>query len=329
MHERVTRSLVATPRILIPVAGSPCFFRWYAPHVVIEQPQHVGQPIDAELSDNTVNRQIGPDLHGTRTGSLDHVDHPLLIAVLLQTGCSIGTAVCCRQCPQRIRDIPERILPAHAYERIVSTIIKHILRAQFGRLGQRRETSVRPLLPALSQYGTLQTVRTVNPSLHCEPVGASSRIPGLRGPVAVQICAAFMVVVLFAANHHAVANKRLHATHMCIIGMTDPGKRVVIAVLVEVDFFPVAIRVFAERVLDADCIKGPAAGAGSQQVSASGQAGFQESASRGFHACSSVFRCSAAVHGICFGCNVSSGMSLFQYKILPDSNQLLPVPITV
>ena len=71
-----------------------------------------------------------------------------------------------------------------------------------------------------------------------------------------------MVVVLFAADHHAIADERPQPAHVRVVRSADPRERAVVAVLIEVDLFPPAIGIGAERIVDAHRLERPQLGTG-------------------------------------------------------------------
>src|SRR5690606_27283190 len=108
---------------------------------------------------------------------------------------------------------------------------------------QRRIPSICPFLPTLAQYRPFQAIGTVDAPLHGKSLGTGARIPSLRRAILVQIAVALMVVVLLAANHDPVAYKGPQPAHVSIVRGADPGETVVVAILVEVDLLPVAVRI--------------------------------------------------------------------------------------
>ncbi len=117
-------------------------------------------------------------------------------------------------------------------------------------VGEGGEASVRPLLPALANHRALQPVGAVDAAMEGIAFQAPPRVPAEGSPIAVEIRVVGVVVVLLAADDHAVADERAQATHVRIVGSADPGEGAVEAILVAVNLLPTAIGVVGQRIGD-------------------------------------------------------------------------------
>jgi hypothetical protein len=148
-------------------------------------------------------------------------------------------------------DITGRLLPTHPDESVIATVIEAVLRSQLRLVRKGRKAGISPFLPPLAKNRSFESIRAIDAPLHGKSLRAAARIPGRSHLVAIEIAIVLVVVALLAPKHDTIANESAKATHVCIIGGAHPGERVVVTVLVEINFLPVAIGVSPQRVLDA------------------------------------------------------------------------------
>ena len=177
--------LIAAPGVFVPIACAAGFLGRHAADMVIQQAEHVGEAIDAKLADDAVNGQVRAHLDHAGAGAFDLVEHPLLVAVLLQTCRALVAAVGSGNGEERFGHVLGDLVPRQPHVAIVATVVEHVLRPQFGMIRQGRTAGVDPLFPALPQHRALQPIGPVDAPLHGEAFGATAWVPSLGGLVAV------------------------------------------------------------------------------------------------------------------------------------------------
>ena len=273
---RMPRRLISAPRIFVPIPSSESRLGGNSTQVMVQETQQIRKPINAELTDKPVDRQIGTELHRPCAGSSHLFDHQRFVAIPQQPAFPVVAAVRSGNCLDSGRGVAKDFAPRQADKRVISAIVKFVFRSQLGIVRQRREAGVGPLFPAPADDRPSETVGAVNPPLHRVSLGTAARIPGLRRPVSVEIAITVVVVILLAADHDAVAEEGSHAAHVGVVGCADPCKRSVVAILIEKDLFPIAVRISAQRIGHTHRREGPRLGPSSQQTAAGSQATFQE-----------------------------------------------------
>ena len=250
MDEGMARGLIAMFSVVIPVLAAPRLGLVDAPYVCIHQSHHVREPVHAELSDDSQEAHATAKLDDLRAGLLHGLDHLGLIALRPESLLALYAAVVLGRSDQSPCRQGEGLVERDGLQLIRAPGVELVLLLQLGR--QVGIACGGPFLPALTNDRVLQPVGPIDPLGNGEALGTHSRIPVVRGPVAVEILALADVVGLLGPHDDPVPHDGPDAAGMGVVGRTDEGEARVVAVLIAIDPLPIPLRIGVQRVVDAN-----------------------------------------------------------------------------
>ncbi len=130
--EGMAGRLVAVPGVVGPdAAGFGVFLRDFA-DALVQEGEHVRDPVHAVLADHASEAHAAAQLEGAGTGAAHLGDHLGLVALGLEPFLAFFTAVCLGDVDGALGNVGKCLVPAHAVERVGAASIELVLIAAGG-----------------------------------------------------------------------------------------------------------------------------------------------------------------------------------------------------
>ena len=241
---------VGMPAIVVPVAAGHRFLRAALPEVIIEQGQHIRESCHAADPCYAEEMHSTPVLEDLGSHAFHCFDHRGVVILCLQILSAFITVICLGHvhvCPGN-----EFLnLVVGQFEPLILPALEEFLRG-LTRYGITGETGLDPIMEALAHHRPLDPAVAIEFTDEGQPLLTATRLPAVRRHVPVNIHGLAVSVSRHDPDGDAVANIGPKQAVVRVVRRAGKDKGVFELEFIPVEFFPVPVRVFSERIIDAE-----------------------------------------------------------------------------